>query len=105
MFCNLISFCLDKVPEPGWISKQKGTNLRRFEHLPISKYSLDGLNRGGFEILTKIQKASILHALAGRDILAAAKTGSGKTLAFLIPLFEKLYLSRWSPKLSVSIFR
>lgn len=28
---------------------------------------------------------AIPHALAGRDILGAAKTGSGKTLAFLVP--------------------
>ena len=38
--------------------------------------------------------AAIPHALAGRDVLGAAKTGSGKTLAFLVPLVEKLYRSR-----------
>ena len=36
------------------------------------------------------------HALAGRDILGAAKTGSGKTLAFIVPLVEKLWRERWS---------
>lgn len=36
-------------------------------------------------------------ALAGRDILGAARTGSGKTLAFLIPLLERLYRAGWSP--------
>lgn len=40
------------------------------------------------------QVAAIPHALAGRDVLGAAKTGSGKTLAFLVPLVEKLYRSR-----------
>ena len=40
---------------------------------------------------------AIPHALAGRDVLGAAKTGSGKTLAFLVPLLEKLYRARWSP--------
>lgn len=44
--------------------------------------------------MTEIQLAAIPHALAGRDVLGAAKTGSGKTLAFLIPLVEKLYRSR-----------
>jgi hypothetical protein len=39
----------------------------------------------------------IPHALAGRDILGAAKTRLGKTLAFLVPLVEKLYRSKWSP--------
>ena len=45
---------------------------------------------------TSIQRATLLPALRGRDILAAAKTGSGKTLAFLIPLLEKLWAERWS---------
>lgn len=40
--------------------------------------------------MTEIQSACILHALAGRDILGAAKTGSGKTLAFLIPVCIKV---------------
>ena len=40
-------------------------------------------------------RASLPHALAGRDILGAAKTGSGKTLAFVIPLIETLYRARW----------
>eukprot|EP00559_Dactyliosolen_fragilissimus_P005160 CAMPEP_0184857390 /NCGR_PEP_ID=MMETSP0580-20130426/2553_1 /TAXON_ID=1118495 /ORGANISM="Dactyliosolen fragilissimus" /LENGTH=700 /DNA_ID=CAMNT_0027352963 /DNA_START=440 /DNA_END=2542 /DNA_ORIENTATION=+ len=47
--------------------------------------------------MTAIQNACIPHALAGRDILGAARTGSGKTLAFLIPLLEKLYRARFSP--------
>lgn len=42
-----------------------------------------------------IQYATIPHALAGRDILGAARTGSGKTLAFLVPLLEKLYRERY----------
>jgi hypothetical protein len=40
---------------------------------------------GKFQTMTDIQCAAIPHALAGRDVLGAAKTGSGKTLAFLIP--------------------
>jgi ATP-dependent RNA helicase DDX10/DBP4 len=49
------------------------------------------------EIATEIQAAAIPHALAGRDILGAAKTGSGKTLAFVIPLLERLYTEKWGP--------
>lgn len=92
---------VEAVPARGWLSKEGSQSLKRFDQLPISKYSLDGLKRGGFEFLTRIQKSAIMHALAGRDVLAAAKTGSGKTLAFLIPLFEKLYLSNWTPDLGV----
>jgi len=49
-----------------------------------------------FTTMTDIQNACIPHALAGRDILGAARTGSGKTLAFLIPTLERLYRNRFS---------
>lgn len=59
---------------------------RTFEQLPMSRHTKDGLAAHKFETLTAIQRAALPHALAGRDILGAAKTGSGKTLAFLIPV-------------------
>ena len=59
---------------------------KKFEELPISQYTKDGLSQSGFTQLTAIQRAALPHALCGRDILGAAKTGSGKTLAFLIPV-------------------
>lgn len=40
---------------------------------------------------TPIQDQTIMHALAGKDIIGLASTGSGKTAAFLLPLIEKLY--------------
>lgn len=55
-----------------------------------------GLNAAKLQIATEIQAAAIPHALAGRDILGAAKTGSGKTLAFVIPMLERLFRERWS---------
>jgi ATP-dependent RNA helicase DDX10/DBP4 len=58
---------------------------------------LEGLALAKLTIATEIQAAAIPHALAGRDILGAAKTGSGKTLSFVIPLIEKLYIERWGP--------
>ena len=82
-----------------------------FRSLPLSLNTLRGLEDGGgkkkgdsnnnstkkaFTIMTDIQNATIPHALAGRDILGAARTGSGKTLAFLIPLLEILYKNRFS---------
>lgn len=67
----------------------------RFDSLPLSRRTLQGLSQAKLEIATDIQAAAIPHALAGRDILGAAKTGSGKTLAFVVPLIEKLYRERW----------
>lgn len=59
---------------------------RKFEELPISRYTKEALKAAKFVDLTAIQRAALPHALAGRDVLGAAKTGSGKTLAFLIPV-------------------
>ncbi|EQC31347.1 hypothetical protein SDRG_10949 [Saprolegnia diclina VS20] len=70
-------------------------DVESFDTLPLSVSTKNGLKRCKFTKPTKIQIGAIPHALAGRDILAAAKTGSGKTLAFLIPLIEKLYRLRW----------
>ncbi|CAI8586858.1 unnamed protein product [Vicia faba] len=70
----------------------------RFEQLPLSKKTKDALRGCKFVSMTDIQRASLPHALCGRDVLGAAKTGSGKTLAFIIPVLEKLYRERWGPE-------
>ncbi|EGZ15778.1 hypothetical protein PHYSODRAFT_509429 [Phytophthora sojae] len=67
-----------------------------FDLFPLSEASRRGLRTCGFTAPTKIQVGALPHALAGRDVLAAAKTGSGKTLAFLLPVLEKLFRLRWS---------
>ena len=66
-----------------------------FTSLPISKRTLKGMTDDKLIVATDIQVASIPHALAGRDILGAAKTGSGKTISFVVPMIEKLYRERW----------
>lgn len=68
----------------------------RFSDLPISRSTTTGLFKSKFVKMTEVQRASITHALAGRDIVCCARTGSGKTLAYLIPVVEKLYKLRWS---------
>lgn len=45
--------------------------------------------------MTAIQRATIPHAMCGRDVLGAAKTGSGKTLSYVVPSLEKLYRMKW----------
>ena len=71
------------------------SGVRLFSELPLSSRTQRALAEKGFTRLTDIQRAAIPHALAGRDILGAARTGSGKTLAFLIPTLETLWRSGW----------
>lgn len=59
---------------------------RTFDELPLSRATREALKAAKFTELTAIQRATLPHALAGRDVLGAAKTGSGKTLCFLIPV-------------------
>lgn len=70
---------------------------KRFDELPLTRATLHGLALSGYTTMTAVQRAALPHALAGRDVLGAAKTGSGKTLAFVIPLLESLRRARWSP--------
>jgi hypothetical protein len=90
---------------------------RLFAELPLSFKTQSALKKANFVTMTDVQRATIPHALAGRDVMGSAKTGtetllqtphstltssagSGKTLAFLIPLLESLYV----PTPSFTIF-
>ncbi|XP_058821701.1 probable ATP-dependent RNA helicase DDX10 [Topomyia yanbarensis] len=90
----------DEAAEITRLSEQYTTSeidgKSKFSDFPLSKKTLQGLAQANYKIPTAIQRESILPALLGKDILAAAKTGSGKTLAFLIPIFEKLYTRQWT---------
>lgn len=68
----------DEAPESG--SQLSYSQTLAFESLPISKRTLHSLIDAKLIHPTHIQAAAVPHALAGRDILGAAKTGSGKTL-------------------------
>ncbi|GFP95043.1 dead-box ATP-dependent RNA helicase 3 chloroplastic [Phtheirospermum japonicum] len=65
------------------------------DELEISKIGLpqrlvDTLKKRGITDLFPIQRAVLVPALEGRDIIARAKTGTGKTLAFGIPILKGL---------------
>ena len=71
------------------------TGVRKFNHLPISSATKAALRECKYKEMTAIQRATLPHALCGRDVLGAAKTGSGKTLAYVIPLVELLWRKKW----------
>ena len=87
----------NETPPRGSLAHAKNAVVS-FVSQPLSQATLQGLENNGYTTMTAIQAGSVPHALAGRDILGAAKTGSGKTLAFLIPLLETLYRQRWTPQ-------
>ncbi len=103
---TLAARVVQEAPEPGCnpldtdaaeiaAEKQAFGRARKFTDLPLSQRTLAGLAKGKWQKMTDIQRAAIPHALAGRDVLGAAKTGSGKTLAFLVPTLELLFRERW----------
>ena len=65
-----------------------------FEDYCLKRELLMGIFEKGFEKPSPIQEESIPIALAGRDVLARAKNGTGKTAAYLIPVLERLDVSK-----------
>jgi ATP-dependent RNA helicase RhlE len=61
-----------------------------FDGLGIAPRLLEVLDKLQFITPTPIQRQSIPHALAGKDIMGIAQTGTGKTLAFGIPTLQRL---------------
>uniref|UniRef100_A0A2N9FQ49 RNA helicase n=1 Tax=Fagus sylvatica TaxID=28930 RepID=A0A2N9FQ49_FAGSY len=51
---------------------------------------VESLEKRGITHLFPIQRAVLVPALEGRDLIARAKTGTGKTLAFGIPIIKRL---------------
>ncbi|KAL1350801.1 hypothetical protein HN51_014798 [Arachis hypogaea] len=74
---------------------EEGSSAVSSEELDVSKLGLpsrlvDTLHKRGISHLFPIQRAVLVPALEGRDIIARAKTGTGKTLAFGIPIIKGL---------------
>ncbi|KAK1280939.1 hypothetical protein QJS04_geneDACA004766 [Acorus gramineus] len=59
-------------------------------NLDLPQVLVDTLKKREITQLFPIQRAVLVPALEGRDIIARAKTGTGKTLAFGIPIIKRL---------------
>lgn len=79
--------------------------IEKFSDFPLSRKTLQALQKCKFAKPTEIQRQSIGYALQGRDILGAAITGSGKTLGklrlfftiFSIAQFVQYFFSLFNP--------
>ncbi|KAL8208835.1 hypothetical protein R6Q57_008247 [Mikania cordata] len=65
------------------------------DELAVSRLGLpqrlvETLEKRGITKLFPIQRAVLVPALEGRDIIGRAKTGTGKTLAFAIPIIKRV---------------
>ncbi len=72
-----------------------------FQAMPLIAPLLSTLNDIGYEVPTAIQKMTIPHLLANKDLLGQAQTGTGKTAAFALPLLSKIDLSQRKPQVLV----
>jgi ATP-dependent RNA helicase DeaD len=61
-----------------------------FAALGLAPELLDTLDELGYEEPTPVQRETIPHLLAGRDLVGQAATGTGKTAAFALPLVQSL---------------
>ncbi|KAJ6775679.1 ATP-DEPENDENT RNA HELICASE RHLE-RELATED [Salix purpurea] len=79
-----------------YVSSETEPNSNTSEdELDVSKLGLpqrlvQTLQNRGITHLFPIQRAVLIPALEGRDLIARAKTGTGKTLAFGIPIIKRL---------------
>jgi len=76
-----------------------------FKELGLSEKLLNILKKNNYNKPTPIQKKVIPFILDSKDIMAKAQTGTGKSASFVLPILEKLSLSRseGKPKIKVLV--
>lgn len=65
-----------------------------FETLQLNPSLIEGLAKQHITTPTPIQEQTIPLILSHQDVIAQSHTGSGKTLAFLLPLFQKIDVTK-----------
>ncbi|XP_054715432.1 ATP-dependent RNA helicase me31b-like isoform X2 [Uloborus diversus] len=81
----------DKRKKTSDVTDTKGNE---FEDFCLKRELLMGIFEKGWEKPSPIQEASIPIALLGRDILARAKNGTGKTGAYIIPILQRIDITK-----------
>ncbi len=67
-----------------------------FSSFSLHSALLQALTEQEYDAPTEIQKQSIPHILANKDVMARAQTGTGKTAAFALPILQNLILDEIS---------
>jgi len=66
----------------------------KFKEFNFDPQVLEGIEAIGFETATPIQEKAIPAIMEGKDLIGAAQTGTGKTAAFLLPVINKIVLTK-----------
>ena len=73
----------------------KGISFLNFN---LSKLIIKGLSEMEYYTPTKVQEKVIPIVINGHDVLVNSETGSGKTACYLLPIIQKIIISRTSKK-------
>ena len=65
-----------------------------FEETSLNENIKRAIDELGYKEQTKIQENTLDLILDGKDVVAMSSTGSGKTAAFMLPLINKIDLSK-----------
>ncbi|MGL4763346.1 MAG: DEAD/DEAH box helicase [Sarcina sp.] len=68
--------------------------MNEFKELNISEELVKVLEKQGINNPTEIQKLAIPKAIEGLNLVAQSETGTGKTLAYLLPVIEKIDITK-----------
>lgn len=72
--------------------------LNTFNNLNLSLEIMKVISESNFTEMTQVQSECIPLLLEGKDLIAQSKTGSGKTAAFVIPVLQKIDLTKHHPQ-------
>ncbi|MBE6114623.1 MAG: DEAD/DEAH box helicase [Erysipelotrichaceae bacterium] len=68
--------------------------MTTFQDMHLNSRNTEFIKVNGYTAPTPIQAEVLPQALKGRDIVGISQTGTGKTLAFLLPIFEKIDVTK-----------
>ncbi len=84
------------VPSRVPSAPERGCDGSAFAALGLREAIVRAVHEHGYDTPTPIQRQAIPVVLEGGDLLGGAQTGTGKTAGFVLPMLERLMISRES---------